>query len=212
MTFWTRIVYCTSDLILAPTFKIKNALHQRFPRTKIEVIGRGVNYALFKPLNNSNQKMRLLYVGRVSMEKDLEQLLFLKKYDDFHLTIVGEGRDLHRIKETLPFATFKGNLQNGHLAREYGSSDIFVFPSRYEGCPNALLEATAARLAIVSSDIGGANDLIENRKISRMIRSFSYANSLEITQWLEILPICFFISFNLLNKSLKMVLIIKRYR
>lgn len=161
VTFWTRIVYCTSDLILAPTSKVKNALHQRFPRTKIEVIGRGVNSALFKPLNNRNQKMRLLYVGRVSMEKDLEQLSFLKKSDDFHLTIVGEGRDLDRIKETLPFATFKGNLQNGHLAREYGLSDIFVFPSKTDAYANVVSEALSSGLPVVAFNDAGVEDRVQ---------------------------------------------------
>ena len=104
---WTRVVYSTADLILTPTPKVRRSLRQIFPQTRIEVVGRGVNYAFFKPQKKRNQKLKLISVGRVSVEKNLEALSFLGKHPDLHLTVVGEGRNLDRIKK-------KGNIGDVH--------------------------------------------------------------------------------------------------
>jgi glycosyltransferase involved in cell wall biosynthesis len=69
---------------------------------------------------------------------------------------------LDRIKETLPFATFKGNLQNGHLAREYGSSDIFVFPSKTDAYANVVSEALSSGLPVVAFNDAGVEDRVQN--------------------------------------------------
>jgi len=162
VTAWTRIVYLTSDLILAPTFKVKASLEKIFPHTRIEVIGRGVNFELFKPLRKKNRKLKLIYIGRISVEKNLEQLSFLHKHKDLHLTIVGEGSDLDRIKKILPFAEFKGKLKNGELSREYGSADIFVFPSTTDAYANVVSEALSSGLPVVAYTDAGVEDRIED--------------------------------------------------
>ena len=162
VTVWTRIVYSTSDLILAPTPKVKDSLSKIFPRTRIEVIGRGVNYKLFKPQRKRNNKLRLIYVGRVSGEKNLEKLSFLSRHKDLNFTIVGEGGDLDRIKKLLPFAEFKGKLQNGELSREYGSADIFVFPSITDAYANVVSEALSSGLPVVAYVDAGVEDRISD--------------------------------------------------
>jgi len=132
------MVYGAADLILAPTSRVKNALAVKYPHTTILVIGRGVNSDLFIPREKSNRKLGLLYAGRVSVEKNLEKLSFLSKHDNTKLTIVGEGSNLERMKQVLPFATFKGAMPNGRLAQEYGRSDIFVFPSITDAYANVV--------------------------------------------------------------------------
>ncbi|MGD8521408.1 MAG: glycosyltransferase [Desulfobacterales bacterium] len=161
VSIWTPMVYGTADLILAPTSKVKEVLKKKFPRTKIEVIGRGVNSELFRPLKKRNHRLRLLYVGRVSVEKNLEQLSFLGSYDDLDLTIVGDGNDLMRIKQILPFAKFKGALQREKLAREYGCSDVFVFPSITDAYANVVSEALSAGLPVVAFNEAGVEDRVK---------------------------------------------------
>lgn len=162
VTNWVRLVYGTADLILVPTSKVKNALSRKFPHTKIEIVGRGVNSDLFKPRKKISKKLRLLYAGRVSIEKNLEQLSFLKKHPDISLTIVGDGGNLERIKQLLPFANFKGALQNGRLAREYGTSDIFVFPSTTDAYANVVSEALSAGLPVVAFSDAGIEDRVKH--------------------------------------------------
>lgn len=161
VSIWTPMVYSTADLILVPTSKVKKVLEEKFPRTKIEVIGRGVNSKLFKPMEKRNHRLRLLYVGRVSVEKNLEQLSFLGNYDDLDLTVVGDGSDLTRIKKILPFAKFKGALQREKLAREYGCADIFVFPSITDAYANVVSEALSAGLPVVAFNEAGVEDRVK---------------------------------------------------
>ena len=160
--FWTHLVYGSADLILAPTSRVKGALAQQFLHTHILVVGRGVNSDLFVPREKQNGKLRLLYAGRVSAEKSLEKLSFLGNHDDIKLTIVGDGSNLKRIKKMLPFANFKGALRIGELAREYGMSDIFVFPSITDAYANVVSEALSAGLPVVAFSNGGVEDRVKH--------------------------------------------------
>jgi glycosyltransferase involved in cell wall biosynthesis len=162
VAFWVRMVYATADLMLVPTSRVKNTLSRKFPHTKIEIIGRGVNSDLFIPRKKKNKKLRLLYAGRVSVEKNLEQLSFLKKHEEINLTIVGEGSNLERINQMLPFADCKGAMQNGRLAREYGVSDIFVFPSTTDAYANVVSEALSAGLPVVAFADAGIEDRVKH--------------------------------------------------
>jgi glycosyltransferase involved in cell wall biosynthesis len=162
VSIWTRIVYCTADLILTPTPQIKGSLRKIFPKTRIEVIGRGVNSALFKPQRKRHHGLRLIYVGRISVEKDLQELAFLRKHDDLHLIIVGEGSDLDRIKKVLPFAEFKGKLTDRELSQEFCSSDVFVFPSKTDAYANVVSEALSCGLPVVAYADAGVEDRVED--------------------------------------------------
>jgi glycosyltransferase involved in cell wall biosynthesis len=184
--FWTRLVYGSADLIIAPTSRMKDALAIQFPRTAIAVIGRGVNSDLFIPREKKNAKLKILYAGRVSVEKNLEKLSFLNHHEDIELTIVGDGGDLERIKQVLPFASFKGAMQNGKLAYEYGISDIFVFPSVTDAYANVVSEALSAGLPVVAKPDCGVvgigvrridsleelNDILEIMPCDYMLQEF----------------------------------------
>ncbi len=169
--FWTHLVYGSADLILAPTSRVKGALAQQFPHTHILVVGRGVNSDLFVPREKQNGKLRLLYAGRVSAEKSLEKLSFLGNHDDIKLTIVGDGSNLKRIKKMLPFANFKGALRIGELAREYGMSDIFVFPSITDAYANVVSEALSAGLPVVAFSNGGVEDRVKHGENGLLVGS-----------------------------------------
>lgn len=168
---WTHMVYGSADLILAPTSRVKGALAKQFPHTGILVVGRGVNSDLFIPREKKNGKLRLLYAGRVSVEKNLEKLAFLNKHDDMQLTIVGEGSSLEPIKQMLPFANFKGTMQNKELAREYGLSDVFVFPSITDAYANAVSEALSAGLPVVAFSGAGVEDRVQQGKNGFLVDS-----------------------------------------
>ena len=49
------------------------------------------------------------------------------------------------------------------------AGDVFVFPSRTEGLPNALLEAMAAAMPIVTTDVPGCRDLIEAERTGLLV-------------------------------------------
>lgn len=112
--------------------------------------------------------VRLLYVGRVSKEKDLEILAAayteLAAAGDLplQLAIVGNGPYSQPLAELVPSAIFTGYLAGEDLATAYASADIFVFPSTTDTFGNVIIEAQASGLPVIVSDIGGPQELVEH--------------------------------------------------
>lgn len=92
----------------------------------------------------------------------------IKKHSDMRLIFYGDGNDLPMIKEMVnnydlaDSVVFKGKVNN--VSEQISKSRVFVLTSDYEGIPNALIEAMAIGLPVISTDCspGGARVLIEN--------------------------------------------------
>ena len=162
VTAWTRLVYGAADIILVPTSKVKHSLKNIFRGKRIEVIGRGVEADIFRPQRTTGPQLTALYVGRISVEKDLAKLAFFSRHPDIELKIVGNGRDMADIRRKLPFADFRGRLQDQELAREYRRSDIFVFPSKTDAYANVVSEALCSGLPVVAFDTAGVEDRVKD--------------------------------------------------
>ena len=112
--------------------------------------------------------VRLLYVGRVSKEKDLETLaaayncLRAETPVALQLIIVGTGPFSAPFAELVPDAILTGYLAGEELAAAYASADIFVFPSTTDTFGNVIIEAQASGLPVIVSDIGGPQELVEH--------------------------------------------------
>jgi len=113
----------------------------------------------------------ILHVGRFHPQKDQETLVraFLKvrgAEPNARLILAGEGPDLSRIQDLVAelgltsSVRFPGDVAD--VAALYAVSEIFAFPSRYEAFGIALLEAMAAGLAPVASDVGGIREVATN--------------------------------------------------
>ncbi len=126
----------------------------------------------------------ILFSSRLVFGKGLDILLqawarVATQYPRVHLFILGDGSDqLDSIEismkakvkaESLERVTFKGAVTDPE--KYLGVADIFVFPSRQEGFPNALMEALSAGLAVVASDIGGVLPLIDNNRTGVLFAS-----------------------------------------
>ncbi len=107
----------------------------------------------------------LLYVGRLSAEKDVARLKELfSVVPGMRLAIVGDGplrSELERqFKGTA--TVFSGYMKGDELASAYASADLFVLPSRTETLGLVLLEAMAAGCPVVACRAGGVPDAIED--------------------------------------------------
>jgi glycosyltransferase involved in cell wall biosynthesis len=113
----------------------------------------------------------LLYVGRLSAEKNLEQFKpILNALPDARLALVGDGP--HRKALEQHFAglpvTMAGFLRGEELAEAYASSDVFVMPSRTETLGLVVLEAMASGRPVVAARAGGIPELIEDGVSGRL--------------------------------------------
>ncbi len=141
---------------------------------RVDLWQRGVDTELFRP-SLANQKMRsrlsqgspdspiLLYVGRLSAEKEIEQIRpALEAIPNARLALVGDGphrATLEQYFEGTP-THFVGYLQGLELASAFASADAFVFPSRTETLGLVLLEAMAAGCPVVAAGTGGITDIV----------------------------------------------------
>lgn len=110
------------------------------------------------------------YVGRLSIEKDLATLLravtlVLKRGQPIHAVLIGDGpcaSDLRHLAASLDISahvTFLGTVAAAE--RLVGQLDLLALTSRVEGFPNVLLEAISHGVPVVSSDVGGVRDVVD---------------------------------------------------
>ena len=104
-------------------------------------------------------EIALVSAGRLARQKNHEFLIqLLGALQDFHLLIAGDGNEAALKAEAVRMGVsdrvqFLGQLDRGKMNELFCAADIFALPSIYEGQSNALLEAMAAGLPIIASDI-----------------------------------------------------------
>jgi glycosyltransferase involved in cell wall biosynthesis len=147
-----------------------------FSPEKLKILPRGLDTDLFNPARRDpgiwkrfgfeEDGARLLYVGRISKEKDLD--ILAAAYRQLResglpatLFFVGHGPYSKALAEALPEARFLGYRTGEELATIYASADIFVFPSTTDTFGNVVIEAQASGLPVVVSDLGGPKELVE---------------------------------------------------
>jgi len=139
--------------------------HGAAPAT-IHVLYNGVDRELFHPsrLNRQMAYRRLVYIGRLSPEKGLDDLIAALKQlaAPPPLVVIGDGPQraaLQRAASGLP-VLWLGMKRNEEIAPLLGVSDIVCIPSHREGVPNAALEAFACGLPVVATRVGGIPEVV----------------------------------------------------
>jgi glycosyltransferase involved in cell wall biosynthesis len=125
---------------------------------------RGVDATLFHPDRRRRDVYDLpgpiwLYVGRVAVEKSLEDFLSLPL--EGTKVVVGDGPSREDLQRKFPDVVWRGYRFGEDLASHFASADCFVFPSRTETFGNVILEALASGLPVASVPAPGPVDLIE---------------------------------------------------
>ena len=161
-----------NDHVVVVSESMKDRLELRFPHLADHVvfIPNGVSIKGLKNRPFFRSPLRLLTVGSLIHRKRIETLLhalyYMQKFVDVKLRIVGEGPERAILEEK----TYRLSIQNkvefvGSTAPEEVEqhlrwADIFVFASESEGRPNVVLEAMAAGLPVVATDISGVRELL----------------------------------------------------
>ncbi len=164
--------YSQMDIVYVPSEAIKKELIAKgLNKEKIKIYPRGVDIDFFKPQKQKTTLNKtLLYVGRVSKEKNLHLLLSVFKklseqYPDLKLKIAGDGPYREEMEEALNGfnAEFVGYTQGQNLVDIYSNADLFVFPSTTDTFGNVVLEAQACGTPVVVTDEGGpVENIISN--------------------------------------------------
>ncbi|MFF9979159.1 glycosyltransferase family 4 protein [Streptomyces erythrochromogenes] len=155
----------------------------RVPPARVHVVPNGVGPEFFRaapapapataPVDEATatatpRPLRLLYVGRLSAQKNIARLLDAISLAEspLRLRVVGGGEldaDLRARAAALGLGErveFTGPLYDGDLLAAYADADAFVLPSDREGMPLAALEAMAAALPVLATDVPGNTELL----------------------------------------------------
>ncbi len=124
---------------------------------------RGVDAGLFRPGPKDAidaERPVSLFVGRVSVEKNLDAFLGLDL--DGTKVVVGDGPDLGRLRARYPEVRFLGEKFGTELARHMAAADVFVFPSRTDTFGLVMLEAMACGVPVAAFPVTGPIDVVEH--------------------------------------------------
>ena len=126
------------------------------------VWGRGVKTALFHPRprpDTDPDNPRLLYVGRVAVEKNIEAFLSLDVPGQ--KIIVGDGPAREKLEAQYPDAQWLGYRRGEALAQAYADGDVFVFPSLTDTFGLVMLEAMACGTPVAGFPVTGPIDVVQ---------------------------------------------------
>ncbi len=175
--FISSFTYKAANIIYAATHSDKNFIIKTFniKPDKINVRPNWIDSNIFKPIDCEKKENTLLYVGRLTKQKNLPLLLQAVKEANATLDIVGDGELKEQLtsiinKENI-HVNFLGSIPNNELPQIYNQYHIFVLPSYYEGNPKTLLEAMACGSAVIGTDSDGIRDIITHEKTGLLCRS-----------------------------------------
>lgn len=178
-TFTTMNCFGADDLrkefesiagIIAVSTQNKEMLLERriVPDDKIGVFPNGYRPDRFFPRDKteSRKKFRLPgdkfivgFVGSFDNRKGINRLeAAVDKLDDVYMICAGKGKMTPQNEKCL----WKEPVNNEDLPWFYSAADVFVLPTLHEGCCNAIVEAVACGLPIVSSDRGFNDDILDS--------------------------------------------------
>jgi glycosyltransferase involved in cell wall biosynthesis len=167
-----KSLYKRADMVICLSDSLADDMHKcfRVPRDKLVRIYNPVDIERIRELGGKapnpfvHAGPRLVAAGRLNRQKGFDLILdvlpsVLKSHPDAHLTILGEGPLLHDLSVQAQRlgvndrVAFVGFQENPWAYFKHG--DVFVFPSRFEGMPNALLEALALGMQAVATNCPG---------------------------------------------------------
>lgn len=123
---------------------------------------RGVDTSLFKPqIKSPHYKIRAVYLGRISAEKNIDAFLSIKD-SNIEKTLIGDGPQLLEYKQRYPDAKFLGKMNKYEIAEELPKHDVFAWPSLTDTFGLVILEAMASGLPVAAFPNEVNEYIIEN--------------------------------------------------
>lgn len=168
-----RAIWKRASALVACSDGLKERALRFMPSVSIDVIGNGVELDRFFPAETAEKSktLRLLTVGRLSATKRVEMLIdaaeiLHRTACKVSLTVVGGGKmeqQLRKIaaeRELRDVIKITGRMDAEKMPEVYRRNDIFISASMQEGMSNAMLEAMASGLPIVTTRCEGLAELI----------------------------------------------------
>ena len=170
---WFRLrkfLYPKADTLVVQTESIKNYFSPFVKEQRLKIINNPIAPDLVSKKENLERNNVVLNVGRLDHQKN--QDLLIRAFhqinnEKWKLLIIGEGNNRSKYQDLIDSLNLNddvkllGNITD--MPKYYNTSKIFVSTSRFEGSPNALIEALYYGLSCISTDCpSGPSELIIN--------------------------------------------------
>jgi len=184
------IKYSNFDKII---IKDKNSLDD-FRKLKIrnvDYLPNAIDLDLFRLKRHKvNRKVIFLFAGRIEKEKGLDYLInavnkLKKKEESFEVLLIGKGLDQKHFNELVTslnldsYIKFLGEKSKDEMIDYYFNSDVFISPSLHESFPITVLEAWAAKLPVIITDVGGVSTICKDKENAIIIAPRNQKNIIE---------------------------------
>lgn len=151
----------------------------RYPEKDIVIIPNFIDTALFKPQKVEKYPDRIVFVGRLTEQKNLFNLISAIAKTDLILDIYGKGNlteafENHARKQGAR-VDFMGIVPNNELPNILTRYNYYILPSYFEGMPKTLLEAMACGLAVIGTNVDGIREIIRNKENGMLCETDAYS-------------------------------------
>jgi glycosyltransferase involved in cell wall biosynthesis len=173
-----RRIWSSASAVVANSRGLRQLALQFMPTLEISVIPNGVDTERFCPAENKvvGKQVKLLTVSRLISRKRIDLIIetvgrLRTKGLDVTLNIAGEGNLLSELTQLVnglkitDSVSFLGRISPDRMPAVYRDNDIFVMSSQHEGMSNAILEAMASGLPIVTTRCEGVNELVNGNGV-----------------------------------------------
>ena len=173
-----RRIWKSASVLVANSKGLAELAGKFMPELGIGVINNGIDTEIFYagPAKSITQPVKVLTVCRLISRKRIDLLIETvaeaKELGvDIQLNIAGQGNLMHRLEKlarklaVAERVNFMGRVPTEQMPQLYRDNDIFVMSSAHEGMSNAMLEAMACGLPIVTTRCEGIEELIANNGI-----------------------------------------------
>jgi glycosyltransferase involved in cell wall biosynthesis len=174
-------------VIVTSKIEYEDAVKFGIKKEKIKIIPIGIDASLYdgdidsvsgNKILDSDGKIKLLFAGRLSRDRNLEPILYaVKELPEVVFYVIGgdletSGFTHYNYRETLKKLSvrlgidnrvkFIGQQSEKELIGWYKQTDIFINTSKYESFGTAILEAAASGLPVISTPVGVANEIVKD--------------------------------------------------
>ena len=157
-----------SSKIILTTRQLKENFESSYSesKNKIIIIPNFIDTALFKPDYNIEKKYDLLFVGRLTEQKNIEILLESVIGLKLKILFIGKGplkKNILNYKKKYDLnLELIDMVPNTELPIYFNSASIFILPSSIEGNPKSLLEAMSCEMPVIGTDSPGISNMISH--------------------------------------------------
>jgi glycosyltransferase involved in cell wall biosynthesis len=176
--FWAAPVFRLASAVTAPSTFLAEAIRERFG-LPVKIVPNIVDLKTFRYRQRSRYQPRLLVTRHLEKMYGVDMVVrafesVQKRFPEASLEIAGTGSEEGRLRALVAGSGLKnvhfcGHVPHADLPALYDRSDILLNGSHVDNFPGALVEASAAGLAVVSTNAGGIPAMYENGKTAILV-------------------------------------------